>query len=685
MSISFFYLEVVRLGDIPRYLFILRYPMIVSIFLIVTGIYGRKISLFRGLFVLQNRISLAAVVVTALLAARACVLNLLLLATKSPVLIESDMPTLSASTINIEGYLTYILTVLLALFIIVPTYYDSKKDRLHSELITQSKFELEVGLVFGAMIAVIFFVLGVNLFELFDTLFKQDDLILARSIQFSLVLFTSHILSGWMLNPLKTERPFKAIKSAPTLMYALLLFSWLVLVLGLLSLLFDSYRISPLLVIATVAVISYAITGNDYFFQLNKSSWSGDEKPEKLGETALRKRLELTKPNTLIIVCAAGGGIQAAAWTAKVLTGLEEELQSKFTDSLALMSCVSGGSVGSMFYLEGFDYLPKDRHRKSEKIFKAACEESLDATGWGLANADFWKFLGFGWLIVRNKLRDRGWAIEQNWKESFVSKKIEPLTLHKWRERIRSGELPVPIFNATLVESGIQLLLSPIPINFIAKGKDMQSTDLYRLYGKNGKTDVDMEITTAVRLSATFPYVSPVCRAYDQALTRRENEQDSSENVHIGDGGYFDNFGVFSALEWLRSHKLNLPQTYCELGIKKVLLLQIISFPENTDFLTLPKKRSNGWFTSLFGPIIAAAKVREGAQTIAAEEACKAFKREVGGNNFDHHRIFFPENPSHNYDPPLSWKLTQGEVQEINRGWEQIKDQEVNFIRSKIS
>jgi hypothetical protein len=54
-------------------------------------------------------------------------------------------------------------------------------------------------------------------------------------------------------------------------------------------------------------------------------------------------------------VAAAGGGIQAAAWTARVLTGLEEICAEKrpgrFVQSLKLLSGVSGGSVGIMYFV----------------------------------------------------------------------------------------------------------------------------------------------------------------------------------------------------------------------------------------------------------------------------------------------------------------------------------------------
>src|SRR5438094_521060 len=50
----------------------------------------------------------------------------------------------------------------------------------------------------------------------------------------------------------------------------------------------------------------------------------------------------------VVVVASAGGGIQAAAWTARVLTGLQHELP-EFANSIAALSGVSGGAVGTMF------------------------------------------------------------------------------------------------------------------------------------------------------------------------------------------------------------------------------------------------------------------------------------------------------------------------------------------------
>jgi hypothetical protein len=128
-----------------------------------------------------------------------------------------------------------------------------------------------------------------------------------------------------------------------------------------------------------------------------------------------------TKPE-LVIVAASGGGIQASAWTARVLVGLSQELGDKFRRSIRLISSVSGGSLGTMYFIESwFRYgLEHDGDppgtEVNERAMSAASSSSLEASAWGMAYPDFMRILLPP--LVPAEL-DRGWAIEQAWREAL--------------------------------------------------------------------------------------------------------------------------------------------------------------------------------------------------------------------------------------------------------------------------
>ena len=103
--------------------------------------------------------------------------------------------------------------------------------------------------------------------------------------------------------------------------------------------------------------------------------------------------------------------------TARVLTGLEEALDGSkpgtFAKSIRLLSGVSGGSVGIMFYVNAtYPVNPseKDPAGRRKRIVRAAKDSSLDPTVFALVSYDLERFL-FP-IFVPNLFRDRGRALE---------------------------------------------------------------------------------------------------------------------------------------------------------------------------------------------------------------------------------------------------------------------------------
>jgi len=72
----------------------------------------------------------------------------------------------------------------------------------------------------------------------------------------------------------------------------------------------------------------------------------------------------------------------------------------------------------------------------------------------------------------------------------------------------------------------------------------------------------DIAITTAVRLSSAFPFISPPARPLPAAslpdgnpLAAGQRKAGGGENgfmnMHLADGGYYDNSGVAALVQWL--------------------------------------------------------------------------------------------------------------------------------------
>ncbi|MGH7139410.1 MAG: hypothetical protein ACREHD_27005 [Pirellulales bacterium] len=143
------------------------------------------------------------------------------------------------------------------------------------------------------------------------------------------------------------------------LFFLLLVLLFIHLVLAGVAFLLDYYRIPVSVVLVALSFISATLFDSDHVYELNPDANSpqmaADAQPPS-------KSMELQnvfddwpfpQQRTLVMVSAAGGGIQSSAWTARVLTGLDELYGADFTRSIGVVSGVSGGSVGTMFYLAG--------------------------------------------------------------------------------------------------------------------------------------------------------------------------------------------------------------------------------------------------------------------------------------------------------------------------------------------
>jgi hypothetical protein len=453
----------------------------------------------------------------------------------------------------------------------------------------------------------------------------------------------------------------------PTLYYLLLMITMGGFLLSGATFLLDRYRVPVILVSVAVSALIYALLRVDHYYRVDDA----DQPPSgSIGgnlRKALKARLELQpgKGKTVVVVCASGGGIQAAGWTAQVLAGLQNRYGPEFTRAVCLVSSVSGGSVGTLHYLDHFDRKegcpPAD---ELDQLVNDSVAESLDATGWGLAGPDFLRVIGLPWLVDR--MTDRGWAIEQAWKANL---KHPEACYESWRKFISDGEMPVPVFNSTMVETGDRLLLAPLPIIGEDGLHSSETVDFFSLYPRH-----DIDAVTAARLSATFPYVTPVCRP------NLPNDVPFGGR-HIADGGYFDNFGVFTGSEWLEKVALaDLEDT----GVRRVLFLEINAFPEGAP--DDGKTPGNGWLQSIAGPLLAILNVRTSTQvarnTVEVRRLVERWQGKVDIEpvtlrfQLDEHGLAEFLGSSGAYEPPLSWKLTEPQKEAIRRAWKQMSGEE---------
>jgi len=425
------------------------------------------------------------------------------------------------------------------------------------------------------------------------------------------------------------------IKSnVPALCSALMIMMLACSTLSSISFFLDLWHV-PLLLVLLWGYITAHSQNSDHFYGLLARPADAQPAPTPL------ETICATKPSQkgrVILVAANGGGIQAAAWAAQVLEGLGRDVPA-FPDSVRLISSVSGGSLGSACYTY------KQAYPGAQDAFVAASKSSLDEVAWGLSWPDFissiFPWITSGWL-------GRGRALEKAWIRNCQTDAYPNAFLDRplsdWNAGVRNGTLPAVIMNATLVETGQRLLFGTTRFTETSNGR--ARVDAADLHGASK----DVAAATAARLSASFPLVTPAARSDAKGL-----------QPHVVDGGYYDNYGMATLVEWL-------DEALCadNQSVRSVLVIQIHGAPVSSDSDAQPEKLSDrGWFFQIAAPLLTLYNVG-GAGQIAHNDL------ELGQMQ---HR-WFGQVPIHSVtmefpdaDAPLSWHLTREQQQKVQQRW----------------
>lgn len=297
-------------------------------------------------------------------------------------------------------------------------------------------------------------------------------------------------------------------------------------------------------------------------------------------------RWEKQKPK-LVIVTVSGGGIRASVWTSVVLRKLEATLGSDFPYHIRLMTGASGGMVGGSYYtsslapptqkaLQGNKVPFADLHGATlDDFVRRMATDQLDAVTGQMLFADF-----PGTLNPFRKNNDRGRTLEKTWIRWTGGEGASPLAkpLQSYSVDESMGWRPSLVYTPMMVEDGRRLLISNLDLAFATRNVgglliEPSSRKIERPTIQGGDFDLsiheeddvfslsaveffrlfpdahDFRLTTAIRMSASFPWVSPAVNL--PTLPPRR----------VVDAGYYDNYGVnLSALwiskmsDWLREN-----------------------------------------------------------------------------------------------------------------------------------
>lgn len=244
----------------------------------------------------------------------------------------------------------------------------------------------------------------------------------------------------------------------------------------------------------------------------------------------LQKKNEFEDTVKVYLVACEGGGIRAAYWSNEVLSELNLKVPD-FNDHVLAYSSVSGGTLGTVCYnLAGqCSFNPVEARNITRDFLKNDFLSPI--MGYAMFPDALQRFLPFPVAKF-----DRAAILEKTWEDSWQGTCLEqPQLFNKgYLENNftgRNNQGPLLFFNATHIETGKRVLVSPVKFD---DNQFFETTDLLNILDK------DIPLSTATLLSARFPYVTPAGLIYDK---------DNKKWGHIGDGGYYENLGISTLLE----------------------------------------------------------------------------------------------------------------------------------------
>jgi len=393
----------------------------------------------------------------------------------------------------------------------------------------------------------------------------------------------------------------------------------------------DRYRVSLVAMVGGCAIVIglLGLPGSDHVYRTYPHPEDISPWPHQVLNLGTR---------TPILIAATGGGIQASAWTARVLTGIDDalptDLRDAFTHSIRLFSTVSGGGVGAMYFSERYKPSGFDRTKLHEVVDKAEAS-TLDDVAWGAAYPDA---LATFFPPVRAVFGDRGQALETAWTRSVEVGRL----LSDWRTQVWSDLRPANIFNATLVDTGERVLLGTSRLGWREERGLRNFEEVYK--------NRDVQVVTAARLAASFAYISPAARPHD-----------SGDAYHIVDGGYYDDYGMTTLSEWLDEALEGVGDVR---EFPRVLVIQIRSDEGNR----LAPPTSRHWpLYQIWAPVETLLNVRSTSQISHNDSDFDRLQDLWKERHVEIDNVIFRFCGEH---PPLSWHLTGREKKAIETEWQ---------------
>jgi hypothetical protein len=269
-------------------------------------------------------------------------------------------------------------------------------------------------------------------------------------------------------------------------------------------------------------------------------------------------RAKFTSPSKpkMIFLCVSGGGKRAALWTFTSMQTADSLTHGELMKKCILITGASGGLIGASYFRE----LKLRAHQDNTVTPYAAIHREKIATDnlnpliFSLLANDL--FVGFTRFNYEGFIyeKDRGYTFEEQLNE--ITDGLMDKAITAYFEPEQQSIIPMMILTPTIVNDGRKLYIASRPVSFMNNESlnftdynqpKYSGVDFHRLFEHQNAGQ--LRFLSALRMSATFPYITP------------NTTLPSQPAIEIMDAGISDNFGLTDAVrfvycfrEWIAAH-----------------------------------------------------------------------------------------------------------------------------------
>ena len=392
----------------------------------------------------------------------------------------------------------------------------------------------------------------------------------------------------------------------------------------------------------------YDVTKLQQFFSADRAKRDREQTLQILQQW--KAKFPHGKKPKLVVMNFSGGGLRAATWSMNVLQRLDTLSHGAVMNYTTLMTGASGGMIGASYFRELYyrKLQGKPVNIQDSAYTERISRDLLNSVFTALAVNDFiTPFRSFH--IGNNRYaKDRGYAFERqlNLNLDHVLEK----TLKDYQQPEMDAQIPMLIWNATINADGRRLIISPQAVSYLCSPQyqyptrtfqDVDGVDFAQFFAP--QRAMDLRITSAIRMCATFPYVLP--NAF----------LPSNPIVDVMDAGIRDNFGQETTLRFLYNFR-----DWINENTSGVIYIQIRDTRKN-DIRPIKKQKDLG--DLVFEPLFTMQQHWSAMQDFDQDNQVN-YMEGYFPNKF--HRIIFQYVPSkEDKAAALSWHLTSREKIDI--------------------